>query len=245
PIMDKIHNIDPKLLTPNYGGEVSIYEMMGYWFTYGIGLAALPWGVQSTLGYGSVKNMKRAIIIGIIFVTIWITFVSALGGAAGRAFSPDLATPDFTIPTLTQGLLPDALAGIVLAGLAAAGQSTIAALFLLGSGTIVINTYKAFINPDASQVKIKKATMLVTALIGITTILLALNPPDSLQVLITFANAASGSALFAPLVLGLFWARTTKYGAFAGILSGLLSYTLLDQVNFGISILHEAPFLFS
>jgi len=94
PIMERLSNIDHKLLTPNYGGEISIYEMMGYWFTYGIGLAALPWGVQSTLGYGSVKNMKRAIIIGIIFVTIWITFVSSLGGAAGRAFAPDLATPD-------------------------------------------------------------------------------------------------------------------------------------------------------
>lgn len=245
PILEKLSNIDSKLLTPNYGGEVSNYEMMGYWFTYGIGLAALPWGVQSTLGYGSVKTMKRAIIIGIVFVTIWITFISSLGGAAGRAFLPDLATPDFTIPALTQGLLPDALAGIVLAGVAAAGQSTIAALFLLGSGSIVINTYKAFINPNASEMKIKKATMIVTAAIGVTTIILALNPPETLQVLITFANAASGSALFAPLVLGLFWTRTTKYGAFAGIISGLLTYTLFDQFDLGISVLYEAPFLFS
>lgn len=245
PIFQGLEEIDPNLLTPTYGGEFPLIEMITMWFTYSILLIGLPWGVQSALGYDSTKTMKRAMVLGITFVGFWTIFVSVFGGAAARIFSPDLEIADSAIPTLAQGMLPDSLAGIVLAGIASAGQSTIAALFILASGSIVVNVYKAFLNPGASSSRIKGMSITVTVLVGILTILLALNPPESLQVILTFSISGAASSLIAPLILGLFWPRTNKYGALAGIVGGLLSYLFLNQIYLGLDILQQATILFA
>lgn len=245
PIFQELKVIDPNLLTPNFGGAFPMIEMITLWFTYSILLIGLPWGIQSALGYDSTKTMKRAMVLGIFFVGIWTIFVTGFGGAAARVFTPDLPIADSAIPDLTQGILPDALAGLVLAGIASAGQSTIAALFILASGSIVVNVYKAFINPNATNNRIKIMSVTVTVLIGILTVLLALNPPESLQILLTFSISGAASGLIAPLILGLYWPRANKYGALSGILGGLLSYLLLNQVYLGVDLLQQATILFT
>ena len=198
PIFNGLETIDPKLLTPNYGGEFQLIEMVGYWFTYSIWVLGLAWAVQNTLGYKSTKTMKYAIVMGIVFVGFWTIFIGVFGGAAGRVFAPNLEIADMTIPTLSEGILPDWISGLVLAGVASAGQSTIAALFILASGSIVVNAYKAFINPNASGERIRKTTVITTISIGILAIILALNPPPSLQVIITFSPGGCATYLIAP-----------------------------------------------
>lgn len=243
-IFEGIKDIDMKLLTPNYGGEFPLIQMLGFWFTYGIGVLGLPWGVQSTLGYDSTKTMKLAIVIGVTFVAFWSIFVG-WAGVAGRIFAPDIAVPDFNVPNLAQGILSEPVAGIILAGIAGAGQSTIGALFILASGSIVMNVYKAFINPQVSEKKTRNLSVSITAAIGLLTIILALNPPPTLQVFISFSAGGSAASLISPLVLGLFWTRTNKYGAFAGVLGGLVSYILFSQVYLGIPVVHQAPLIFA
>lgn len=245
PIFEELKDIDPNMLTPNFGGSFPLLEMATFWFTYSILLIGLPWGIQSALGYNSTKTMKRAMVIGIVFVGIWTVFVSAFGGAAARVFSPNLAVADSAIPNMAQGMLPDALSGLVLAGIAGAGQSTIAALFILASGSIVVNVYKAYFNPKASNNRIKNLSITVTILIGAITILFALNPPNSLQIILTFSISGAASSFIAPLILGLFWPRANKYGALGGIIGGLLSFLLLNQVYLGIDILQQATIFFA
>lgn len=244
-IFEEVREIDPKLITPNFGGEFPLFEMLGYWLTYSVGLLGLPWAVQSVLGYRSTKTMRYAIVIGVVIVAFWTIFISSWGGVAGRVFSPDLEIPDLTIPVLSEGILPDALSGLVLAGVASAGQSTIAALFILASGSLVVNIYKVFINSQASESNIKKVSVLTVFAIGILAVILTLNPPPSLQILITFSMGGAASSLIAPMVLGLFWPRTNKYGAFIGVLSGLIGYIVFSQVNLGFDAFMQAPFLFA
>lgn len=244
PIFDGIADIDMRLLTPNFGGEFPLIELLGFWFTYGIGVLGLPWAVQSTLGYDSTRTMKLAIAIGIVFVAFWSIFVG-WAGVAGRVFAPDLAVPDFNVPNLAQGILSEPVAGIILAGIAGAGQSTIGALFILACGSIVVNIYKAFINPRISEQKTRSLSLIITAAIGLLTVILALNPPPTLQIFISFSAGGCAAALISPLVLGLFWPRTNKYGAFAGVLGGLVSYILFSQVYLGIPVLLQAPLIFA
>src|SRR5699024_319041 len=89
PIFDNLRDLDPNLLTPNFGGEFSLIEMFGLWITYGVAVIGLPWAVQSTLSYDSTKTMKYAIMIGIVFVAFWTIFIGGWGGPASRLFSPE------------------------------------------------------------------------------------------------------------------------------------------------------------
>ena len=57
-------------------------------------------------------------------------------------------------------------------------------------------------------------------IVAIIAFIIALNPKSSIMALVADAWAGFGSA-FGPVVLfALFWKRTTKWGAFAGMLSG-------------------------
>lgn len=244
PIVEGLAEIDMRLLTPNFGGEFPLIELLGFWFTYGIGVLGLPWAVQSTLGYDSTKTMKQAIFIGTVFVAFWSIFVG-WAGVAGRVFAPNLEVPDFNVPNLAQGILSEPVAGIILAGIAGAGQSTIGALFILACGSIVVNVYKAFIKPDVSEQRVRFLTFVITAGIGLLTVILSLNPPPTLQIFISFSAGGCAAALISPLVLGLFWPRTNKYGAFAGVLGGLVSYILFSQIYLGIPVLYQAPLIFA
>jgi sodium/pantothenate symporter len=245
PIFSSLEQIDPRLLTPSGAFESPLIFLLGTWLTFGIGVLGLPWAVQATLGYGSIKNMKFAIVIGIIFVTFWTVFIGVFGGGAGRAFTPDQQIFDWNIPILAQGILPKSITGLVLAGIAGAGQSTIAALFILASGSISVNAYKAFINPKVDDLTFKKLIRFVTAFIGVLTVLLAIEPPQSLQFIIIFSAGGSAAALISPLLLGLFWPRANKFGAFAGVLSGLVCYIAFHQGILGASLLATAPLLFA
>ncbi|WP_246084543.1 sodium:solute symporter family transporter [Salinadaptatus halalkaliphilus] len=86
----------------------------------------------------------------------------------------------------------------------------------------------------------------------------ALDPPDILVVLYTDATGMMAAAFFFPLVLGIWWKRTTATGALAGMAVGLLSYVgawlflplfgaillalLLSLcVTVGVSLLTDAP----
>lgn len=244
PMFEQVGQIDPKLLTPNFGGKFSLLQMFDLRITYSLGLIGLPWAVQSNLSYKDTKSMKQAIVISIILICLWTLLLAVFGGVAGRINTPDLPISDFALPNLAIDILPDYLTGIVLAGIAAAGQSTIAALFILASGSIVINVFKAYVNPSLQDHETRRLTVIVLFVIGLVVILLSANPPSTLQVFVTFAAGGSASALIPGIVLGLYWPRTTKQGALAGVLSGMLCYSWLT-LSPPTTFLGQIPFLVS
>ncbi len=242
-VVQELVALNPAYVEPTAGGVYTMGNLLNCWVSYSIVIIALPWAVQSALTYKDTKTMKRACILGIIFVGIWTVFLCGWGGAAARAFDPDMTVFDYAIPNLALGTLPSVLAGIVLAGVAGAGQSTIASLFILAASSIVVNIYKAFINKDASEKQIKTLSVITCIGVGLLNILLALTNPPSLQIFILFACGGVGSALMPPFILGLYWPRTNKYGAFAGVLVGFALYAVFTLVPHGIGILTDMPMM--
>src|SRR5699024_8058440 len=248
PIFEASAELDPVRASP--GGTEPLYTMVDFWFTYGIGVLGLAWGVQGALSYRSVKTMKTAIVFGIIMVTFWTVFMS-MGGVAGKVLFPDLASSDLLIPNLAEEVLPGTLSGFVLAAVAGAGQSTIGALFILASSSIVVTAYKLLKdsqkneNHQRSQKSVRMASIIVTICVGVLVVALAFNPPDTLQDFITLSQGGSAAALAPTLILGLYWPRMNKYGALAGILFGFASYFIIGSVEFGAEWLAHFPLILS
>lgn len=240
PVFNEYRQINPIGQTP--GGATPLLTMFNFWITYGIGVLGLAWGVQGTLSYGSVKTMKRAIVAGIIMVTFWSVFMS-VAGVAAKVLFPNLSSSDLLIPNLTETVLPGALSGLVLAALAGAGQSTIGALFILASGTLVVSAYRTFTDRSLSARQTQLLSIIVTIGVGILVILLAFNPPSTLQIFITLSQGGSAAALAPTLILGLFWPRTNKYGALAGVIIGFSVYLVVSEVDLGIGIVGTLPLL--
>ena len=82
------------------------------------------------------------------------------------------------------------------------------------------NILHEFFHLDISEenlMKIARGSLLIIAVIGVG---IAWNPNSSVFGIVSFAWAGFG-ATFGPVVLlALFWRRSNKYGAFAGLISG-------------------------
>jgi SSS family transporter len=116
------------------------------------------------------------------------------------------------------------LQGLLVAAVMAAVMSAASGLLLACTSSFVNDLYKKYLKPDASDKHIIRVAFITTWVIGIITMLLAINPPSYLVVLYTAAVAFLASALFGPVVLGIWWKRMNGPGAAVGILVGAVSF---------------------
>lgn len=217
------------IATPRYLGSFALL--------FGFAILGLPHGVLPALIFKNSRAMLKSMVIGAFVVTIW-TVMMATTGTLTNAVDPKLAIPDKAIPTMMGWALPPALQGIVLTGVNAAMQSTVAAMLMLISGSLVMDIYAKVFKPTASYESIGKAARWVTLGLGVIAFIFALSPPPALEWIVYFAIAGLESSLFLPLLVGLYWKRANTQGAIAGMLGGLLGYALVSkyftQFTFGM-----------
>ena len=225
-VLPTLTSINPELLVPP-GDGISWYRYISIWVTFSIGWLGIAHALQGNLGANSTTTIKRSAGFGIIFVTFWTFTLIVLAGSAGKALNPSGIAPDQNIPLYTLSTLPDILAGIVLTGVVGAAQTTVGAMAILISSAIVVNIYQEYVNKNLGETRQRVMISGVTAVIGIIGFVIALTQPPLLQLLVVFAFGGLATGLAPPLLLGLFWPRANKYGAFIGSLIGVLSYIIL------------------
>lgn len=112
------------------------------------------------------------------------------------------------------------IGGFLLSAILAAVMSTISSQLLVSSSSLVEDIYKSFVRRDASQREFLIAGRISVLLVAAVSILLSLNPHDSILNLVGNAWAGFGAA-FGPLILlSLLHRKSTRQGAFAGMLTG-------------------------
>jgi cation/acetate symporter len=116
--------------------------------------------------------------------------------------------------------LPYVISGLIAAGGLAAALSTADGLLLTISNALSHDVYYKTVDPKAStqkRVTISKLLLLVVALVAAYAA--SLKPADILS-MVGAAFSLAASALFAALVLGVFWKRANQQGAVAGMIIG-------------------------
>ncbi|WP_207000623.1 sodium:solute symporter family protein [Trinickia mobilis] len=118
--------------------------------------------------------------------------------------------------------LPYVISGLIAAGALAAALSTADGLLLTIANALSHDVYYHMVDPSASsqrRVTISKILLLGVALFA--SYVASLNTGNILF-LVGAAFSLAASSLFPVLVLGVFWKRTTKLGAVAGMVAGLV-----------------------
>lgn len=220
---------NPNLISP-FGAERTLTPayVSSFWILVGIGVVGLPQITVRAMSYKNSKAMHSAIIIGTIVVG-FIMLGMHLIGVFARPVLPGVKIGDTVMPLLSMKVLPPFVAGIVLAAPMAAIMSTVDALLILVSSALVKDVYLNYIKPNAEDHHVKKVSFSVTAIIGILVILLALSPPDLIVWLNLFSFGGLESVFIWPVIMGLYWRRSNKYGAITSMILGMGSYILLDR----------------
>ncbi len=170
--------------------------------------------------------------------------------------------PNMSYPVLLFQLLPNGILGLVIAGLLAAMSSSISAT-LNSASTLITMDFVNKINPNLTSKQLVRVGQIATILL---VILAALWAPQIekfrslfqyLQLILTFI----APPIVAAFILGLFWKRANRHGAFVSLMVGFVIGAFLmtgrvvadqypaDQVPEifaffnGIHFLHLAPML--
>ena len=230
-IMDTLVAENPDFISP-FGADRSLTPLYvsTFWILIGLGVIGLPQIAVRAMSYKNSQSMHRAILIGTMGIGT-IMFGMHLIGVFARAVMPGIEIGDKVMPTLTLEVLPPVLAGIVLAAPMAAIMSTVNALLMMVSSTLVKDIYLHFINPKASEATIKKSSFIVTTVIGLLVVVFALNPPDLLVWLNLFAFGGLESAFLWSVVFGLYWKKANKYGAIWSMITGITLYICIDRLS--------------
>lgn len=230
-IMQQLVEENPNYISP-YGAAENLTPLYvsTFWILIGLGVIGLPQIAVRAMSYKNAKSLHRAILIGTIGIGT-IMFGMHLIGILARPVIPGIEIADTVMPTLTLKVLPPVVAGIVLAAPMAAIMSTVNALLMMVSSTVIKDVYLNFVNPKASEQQIKKGSFIVTTVIGLLVVLFALNPPEFLVWLNLFAFGGLESTFLWSVIFGLYWKKANKYGAISSMIVGVVLYIAIDQLS--------------
>ena len=149
-------------------------------------------------------------------------------GLTGLAFhGPDalgegklIADQEQLMPMLARSFMPVWLAVIMICGAIAAMMSTADSQLLSSASAVSEDIYRRMLKPEATQTDLLRVSRLATLAVGIAAFLLAWQADELVYSMVLYAWAGLGAAFGPPLLLSLWWRRTSRAGVLAGFLTG-------------------------
>lgn len=208
-------------------GESSEYGLLTILSTasWGLGYFGVPQVLLRFMAIRKSSELKRSRRIATVWVVISLT-AAVFIGVLGRYILPTdaaLATQsgaENVFANLAKLLFHPLLAGIVMAGILAATISSSDSYLLIAASALSKNIYGSVIKKNATDKQIMHVSRVVLLLITIFGMAIAWNENSVIFEVVSFAWSGFG-ATFGPIILfSLFWKRTNRAGAIAGMLSG-------------------------
>ena len=121
---------------------------------------------------------------------------------------------------MSESFLPPILAGFVMAGILAATISSSDSYLLIAASAFSKTVFQGVFKKNASDKQVMTVSRITLLVITAIAMIIASNEKSVIFTIVSFAWAGFG-AVFGPLMLmSLFWKRTNKPGAIAGMISG-------------------------
>lgn len=195
-------------------------------FGVGIGVLAQPQLVVRYLSAKDEKSLRRAIPYGGIFILL-MTFIAFSIGPLCNVLMINNGltypgTPDKVVPLIVNELFPPWFVVLFLFAILAAAMSTASSLFHTAGASIGRDVCEKGFMKNCTEKKSLTITRTATLGIVIATLILSLNPPDVVAVLTSFFFGLMACTFLAPYTLMLYWKKTSRMGAWAGMLGGFL-----------------------
>jgi len=227
-ITEALANINPKLTEAI--GPPGWWPLFSLVFLTSVAPFAMPQLIQK---FYAIRD-NRAIKIGMFASTFFAILVGGIGyftGATTRFFlTPENAPAAFNngapifdalMPELLTNLIPEALSVLILLLILSASMSTLAALVLISSSSIVKDVYAGFINTRVSDKNLTLLMRVFSAVFVIISVIIAYYRPSTIVAILGISWGAIGAVFLGPFIWGLFTKRVNKVGAIASSVLGL------------------------
>ncbi len=219
------------------GGEA------GAAFLFGVVVANLSWGL-GYLGqphllarYMAIRKTSElpksgAIAMGWTLLSYWgAPFIGIVGVAI---LGPDLADPEQVMPLLAKALMPGWIAGLMIAGATAAMMSTADSQLLVASSAVVEDICVRLLRIRTTAARLVLLSRAATAAIAGTALYLAwasLGDSRIIDSTVSYAWTGLGASFGPPLLLTLWWKRTSLAGVLSGMVGGMVATIAWKNVD--------------
>ncbi|WP_435183103.1 sodium:solute symporter family protein [Halobellus sp. EA9] len=206
------------------GGLYSPQWMISTAVTIAFGVTMFPQINQRFFVAKDVGVLKRSFALWPVLVVLLFVPAFLLGSwAAGLG----VAVPEGAnvIPLLLNEYTPAWFAALVIAGAMAAMMSSSDSMLLSGSSYLTRDLYRPFVNPEATDEREAWIARVGVVAFAVGTFAVSLFRPGTL---ITVGDTAFGgyAQLALPVLVALYWPKTTRQGMFAGIVGSQIFYLL-------------------
>ena len=230
-------------------GLLTVASMLAW----GLGYFGMPQVLLRFMAIRRENELKRSRRIAMVWVVISLA-VAVFIGIIGRQLFPvahlTKSSAENIFITLATSSLPAILAGLVMAGILAATISSSDSYLLIAASAFAKNIYQGVAKKNATDKQVMRMTRITLLVLTAIAILVALDDDSIIFSIVSFAWAGFG-ATFGPLVLfSLFWKRTNRAGAVAGMIGGgamVFVWKLLISKLGGVFAIYELlpAFIFS
>ncbi len=214
----------------NTAGNYGIISIVST-FAWGLGYFGMPHILLRFMAIEDENKLKLSRRVASIWVVISMAvaiFIGIVGysmsvsGALDTLSGTDSETLIIKIAQLlsSHGALAVIFAGIILAGILACTMSTADSQLLAASSSISQNILKDVLHLKLSEKMTMLTARLTVVIIAVIAVFIAKDPDSSVFGIVSFAWAGFGGAFGPVMLFSLFWRRTTRNGALAGMICG-------------------------
>ena len=178
---------------------------------------------QWMIDWGSIAGHQLVTICGVKAETVAAIQAAceAKGYASGFPYSELRLNNDMIVlSTPSIAGMPIWVVGLVGAGGFAAALSTADGLLLAISNALSHDVYYRMVDPKADTKTRLLVSKILLVVVALAAALLAQTKPADILSMVAWAFSIAAAGLFAPLVMGVWWSRTTNAGAICGMIAG-------------------------
>ena len=191
--------------------------------SWGLGYFGMPQVLVRFMGIRNENEVKTSRRIAIVWVIISMA-AAVMIGMIGRAIVPiDFLTnssAESIFIKLSQIMLPSFFCGLVVSGILAASMSSASSYLLITGSSVAENIFRGVFKKNATDNQVLIVSRITLAAVLLFGIFVAWEEDSVIFQVVSYAWAGLGAS-FGPLTLfALYWRRTTKQGAIAGMIAG-------------------------
>ncbi len=229
-LIGKIKEISPSHLNPFY--ELDFFAIIGF-LSWGLGYFGQPHIISK---YMAIKNPEEIRVAKVICLS-WMSlsmFGAAIVGMLGVVYFAQnpLKEAETVFISITTEMFHPIFIGIFIAAILAAIMSTINAQIIICCSALSQDFYKRFLRKNANDKEMLVVTRLFVIVVAIISALIAQDENSSVLALVARAWAGLGASIGPIILFSLFWKKTTRSGAIAGIISGAVSAIICSKISF-------------
>jgi len=213
----------------------TFFQWMATCFALMIGTAGLPHVIQKFYVVPKPSDARWSVTWGLFFICL-LYWTAPLYAAFGRILSANpevgkLASDAIVVYTAQLGNVNPIIVGFLAAGAVSAAFSTVSGLLVAGSSAFSNDIYYRVFNPEASGKSQIAAARIATIAMALGVMVVALLKLALVAQLVALAFSIAGCTIFPLFLMGIWWSRSNREGAWASILVGA-GFTAIALVYF-------------